>query len=110
MQEVIDELLKAEAEAQQAIAQARDDAQKRKNLLETDYSLKVNEAREQARRLVLERVEKAREEMNAATIKTLEKARADIESRFSEQQQAIEGIADEVIRLIMTPEYERDEE
>jgi vacuolar-type H+-ATPase subunit H len=110
MQEVIDELLKAEAEAQQLIVRAQEEAQKMKSQVETDYSAKVSETREQARRTVLARAEQARKELGNANMQALKKAQAEIESRFREQQPAIEHITAAVIDLIVTPEYERDAE
>lgn len=110
MQEVIDELLKAEAEAQQIITRAQEQAQAAKNQIESEYSLKVNETREQARQAVLGRVEKTRLEVTAANAEALKKAQAENEARFHEQEPAVERITDEVIDLVMTPEYERDAE
>src|SRR4030042_1990304 len=100
MQQVIDELLKAEAEAQRIIAQAQEEAQKKKAQVESDYSLSLNETREKARRLVLARAEKTRADIAAAHTVALEKARAEKDAHFQDKQPIIDRITDEVISLI----------
>jgi vacuolar-type H+-ATPase subunit H len=108
MQEVIDELLKAEAEAQAAITRAREEAQQAKARIEADYSLKINEAREEARRLILDAVEKTRTALRTEHEAALREAQLKADVLWKDNQKAIAGLIEEVIALVLTPEYEKE--
>jgi hypothetical protein len=108
MQEVIDELLKAEAEAQKIIAAAQEEARIIKTQVDTEFSQKLNDEREAARRAVREQVEQAGAELSAAHTAALREAREKNEARLREAEAGIERLTDEVIRLVVVPEYEKE--
>ncbi len=108
MQEVIDELLKAEAEAQAIIARAQEEAKTGKADLEAELSGKVNQAREAARQLVLGEIEKTRTAVREENDAALREAQAKADALWRENEGTIDKLAEEVIALILTPEYEKE--
>jgi vacuolar-type H+-ATPase subunit H len=108
MQEVIDELLRAEADAQKIIAQAQDEARQIKADVENEYALKLNEAREEARRTVLAEVEKAKAAAKKEHDAVVGEARATADDLWRSNEKAIAGLTDEVIALVLEPEYEKE--
>ena len=108
MQEVIDELLKTEAEAQQVIARAQEEAKASKADLEAELSGKLNQVREDARRFVLSEMEKTRVAVRKEHEASLGEAQAKADALWRDNQEAIDRLTEEVIALILAPEYEKE--
>ncbi len=108
MQEVIDELLKAEDAAQAVIARAQEESKTSKAELEAELSGKVSQAREAARRLVQDEVEKIRSVVRKENDAALQEAQAKGDALWKDNEGTIDRLTDEVIELILTPEYEKE--
>ena len=108
MQEVIDELLKTEADAQETISRARDETQQEAARVEADCSAKLNEERENSRRRLVAEVEKTREALQAENAEALRRAQAKADTLWTDNRKAIDELMDDVIALISTPEYEKE--
>jgi vacuolar-type H+-ATPase subunit H len=107
MQEVIEELLNTEANAQKIIQKAREDAENLKSRIENEFSLKIKEEKEEARKMIQREVEKTREESLRKNSEALATAIKQSEALLKDKQTESEKAADEVISLLVTPEYER---
>ena len=108
MQEVIDDLLKAEAQAQQVIQAAEEEARGLKSRLENEYSQKINEAREAARKDIQRELETVRANVLAEQERILAEAGERNNSLLRDKQSLIEEVTDGIISLLITPEYEKE--
>jgi vacuolar-type H+-ATPase subunit H len=108
MQEIVDEVLQAEQMAEQIVKSARQKSMEMKTASENELSERVKKAREDAQKFIQEAVieakEKAREDYENAVKKDEEK-NLDF---YKKNEEKVKLIIDEIIHLIITPEYSRE--
>lgn len=108
MQEMINDLLGAEQEAQKLVQAAEEEARALRSRLENEYSQKINEAREEARKAVQRAVEKVRCTERAEEERTIAEANERGNSLWLEKQAQIDDVIDAIVSFLVTPEYEKE--
>ena len=108
MQEVIDELLKAEADAQETISRAREETQQEAARVEADCAAELNGEREKSRQRLLAEVEKTRTTLQKENAEAISRAQAKADTLWTDNRKAIDELLEAVIALISTPEYEKE--
>ncbi len=105
MEEIIDRVLKAEQEAETTVQEARTLATEIRAQAEREVNAKIALAREQAQKIVQEGVAQARVKAEGA----VQEARAQAEDLelMEKHKDKLRTIADEVTRLLITPEYKK---
>lgn len=109
MQEMVDNVLKEEERAREAVRKAREEASEKTQQAEEERSKIVEDARREAqeriREMQSEAQQKAQEEFQAARKRAQDEA-AELQRKKAER---IEAIADEVVEYLTTPAYQREE-
>jgi len=109
MQEMVDNVLKEEERAREAVRKAREEASERTRKAEEESSKIVENARREAqeriRELQQEAQQRAQNELEAAC----EKAQKDAEQMRREKAGSVKEIADEVVEFLITPAHQREE-
>jgi V/A-type H+-transporting ATPase subunit G/H len=108
MQEIVDEVLHAEQTAEQIVKDARQKSMEMKNAFENEMSEKVKAAKEDAQKYIQEAVKEAKENAEKTyetAVKEAEKKNLDF---YSKNEEKIKLIIDEITRIIITPEYNRE--
>jgi vacuolar-type H+-ATPase subunit H len=110
MQEIVNKVLEAEQQAENAVQEARAKAAELRSQADTESEGKLLEAREQAHSLLHGSLLKAREQAAQEQQKARQQAERDNERFLEERRQAIDGAAEAVVRLLIAPEYARAQE
>ena len=108
MQEIVDDVLKAEEQAEAVIQQAREKAQHLQNSVENTLSDKLKKAREDAQNRIRETVELSKARADKKYREVLEKAEEDNKEFLKENSDKVNRIIDDIVKLIITPEYKRE--
>ena len=108
MNDIVDEVLKAEKEAEAIVAKAQEEAARLKSNIEMEISQKIKIAKQEAQAIIQKTVADTREavqENYATAIKAAEEKNRDF---LTQNQGQIDQITKNIISLIMTPEYRRN--
>ncbi|MBN2441951.1 MAG: hypothetical protein JXJ04_11410 [Spirochaetales bacterium] len=108
MNEIVDDVLKVEEEAEHIVREAREQAQKEKNALEIELTGKLKQAKEDAQNLIQEAISRAKEETNKEYKDIIEKAEEDNRKFLKENSKKVDEIVENIVNLIITPEYNRE--
>ncbi len=108
MQEILDEVLKTEEEAEEAVKAAHAKGAALKQEAETAASETIRKARQKARELIHEGVASEKEEAERKRKEALKKAEEDQEAFFKRKKDAIEEAADSVVEIIIRIDVEPD--
>ncbi|MBN1696382.1 MAG: hypothetical protein JW881_02605 [Spirochaetales bacterium] len=108
MQEIVDEVLKAEEEAEAVVKDARQKAMEMKTNAENRVSDKMKKAKEDAQISIQNAVKTAKDQARAAHEKAIKEAEEANNEFYKKNEKKIRLVIDEVARLILIPEYDRD--
>ena len=107
MEEIINDILKAESEAEGILKEAREKDARMRQALENELSTALEEAHGKAQSIIQEKVSRAKnsvqEEYERAVEKEKERGREFLDSK----KEQIASVIEEVVSLIVTPEYRR---
>jgi len=108
MQDIVDEVLKAEAGAEKIVAQAKEKAHTIKQQIETEINERITQAREQAKELIQNKIAETKEK----TLQEYNRALADAElqsAKFWEQNQdKVDVVVEKLADFLVIPEFERE--
>ncbi|MBN1797452.1 MAG: hypothetical protein JW822_02675 [Spirochaetales bacterium] len=108
MQNVVDEVLKAEAEAEKIVAQAKDKAQTIKQQAESEINKHITQAREQAKELFQERIAEAKKKALQEYKRALAAAEAQSAKFWEQNQDKVNLVVEKIVDFVVTPEFERE--
>lgn len=108
MQDVINDLLGAEDEGQKLIQAAEEESRTLRSRLENDYSQKLNDAKDEARKTIQREVEGARAALQAEDARIIAAANERGDSLWKEKQKLINDVTDSIVAFLVTPEYEKE--
>jgi len=108
MQEVVDEVLKAEAGAQEIIDKAGQEAAHLKQQAENETNRRIAEAREKARKLVQDRVAAERDRAASEYTAAIRDAETKNERFWEQNAEKIDGLVKRLVDFLVTPEFEKD--
>ena len=108
MQRIIDEVLKAEQNAEKIIQETRKSAADLKSRIENENNLRISNAHEDAQKRVRDAIAGAKEEAAEKyklAIKQIEEKNV---SFMKTNRKNMHTTVNEIVKLIITPEYERE--
>ncbi len=108
MQQIIDEVLKAEKNAEKIIQEARRSVTELKKRIESENSQKISMTQNEAQKLVQNSIAKAKieaEEAYKLAMKQIEEKNADFMNNIEKN---FDITIDTIMNLITTPEYTRE--
>jgi vacuolar-type H+-ATPase subunit H len=108
MQDVVDEVLKAEAGAEEIIAKAREKAQGLRQEAEQEINRKVAEAREKARKIIQDKVSSAKEQAAAEYKEAISSAERRSQEFWERNTEKVTTVVEKLAAYIITPEFERE--
>jgi vacuolar-type H+-ATPase subunit H len=108
MQDVVDEVLKAEAEAEKIVAQAKDKVQTIKQQIEAEINKRIAQTREQAKEIIQERITETRQKALQEYNKALADAETKSEKFWEQNQDKVDVVVDKLVDFLVTPEFERE--
>ncbi len=107
MQDIVDEVLRAEAEAKRIVEEARKTASQLRDGVEHESRSELEQARLEAQQQVEEQVRSAQEAIAARYAQSIEGVEHE-GARFMEDHAAkIDTLVDEIVEFLSTPEYKR---
>ena len=107
MQEMLDDVLKAEETGEKIVNDAREEAARMRSNLESQLSAALKNAREESQTIIHKAVQDARKEASRLFEEAVQKAQAASEEFSVLHQEQLDRIVKEVVRLIAVPEYKR---
>ena len=108
MQKIIDEVLKAEQNAEKIIQEARGSATEMKNRIEIENNQRITSAREEEQKLLHEAVATAKkdaEESHRLAMKQIEEKNAGF---MIKNKKYIDMTINKIVNLLITPEYKKE--
>jgi vacuolar-type H+-ATPase subunit H len=108
MNEIVDEVLKAEQEAEKLVENAREQIQKKRNGLETELADRLKKARDAAQEMIQETITRAKEETQKEYSDIMMKAEAENREFLEKNASKVDKIIENIVHLIITPEYNRE--
>jgi vacuolar-type H+-ATPase subunit H len=107
MQEIIDEVLKVEEEANGVVSKAQETALQMKTDADNELNNRIKDAREESRQSISREVEKARAAADSEYREAIDRANREKDKFLGENRDRIKEIVGEIADLIITPEYDR---
>ena len=101
MQEILDEVLKAEAEAEKTVKAAQEKGAALMQKAETAAAETMRKAKQKARELMHEGVASEKEEAERKRNEALEKAEQEQKAFFQRKEGAIEDAVDSIVEIII---------
>ncbi len=108
MQDVVDEVLKAEAGAEEIITKAREKAQSVRQEAEQEINRRIAEAREKARKIIQDKVSAAKEQAAAEYKEAIRNAERQSEEFWQHNMGKVTAVVEKLAAFIITPEFERE--
>jgi vacuolar-type H+-ATPase subunit H len=105
MVELIEEIVRAEAEAEELIRTARQRAAEEKRTLEESLAARLAAAKETATREAAERIELARAEFSAA--RPIASPRTDVTAFLEEHRAEVDAVVAAIVHLVLSTELDR---
>jgi vacuolar-type H+-ATPase subunit H len=106
MQEIVEQVLKTEAQAEKILQDARRQAAELKTQLENEIAQSIKQARLESQKQVQEQVRKAQEQ--AAENRTRALRTAEEESRHLLEDVKVDSLVEEVTLFVIKPEFRKD--
>ncbi len=107
MQEIVNKVLEAEQQADQVLAKAREEAAALRAAADAETTRSLQEAREQAHRLVQESLARTQEEAERERRETIRGAEEEADRFIERKREALEQVVDLVVSLIVAPEFQK---
>ena len=108
MQEMMDEIIKAEAEAEKIVKQAGEQAHQLRDSVEKEISEALKKAKEDAQNLIHEKTEQTRRETEKEYKEAVHKAEKENREFLNRHAENVHHIIQAIVKLIITPEYDRE--
>lgn len=108
MNEIVDEVIKAEQEAEKIVDQAREQVQEERNTLELELNERLKQAKEAAQKLMQETIARAKKEAQQEYSDIITKAEEENKVFLQENADKVDKIIENIVHLIITPEYNRE--
>jgi vacuolar-type H+-ATPase subunit H len=108
MQEIVEQVLKTEEEAEKILQEARRKAAELKTRGENEVSLKIKQARQEAQQKVQEAVLAAQQQAEESRRQTLEEAEAESRHLLAEGTDKLASLVEEVAAFVVKPEFRKD--
>ena len=107
MQEIISKVIEVEQQADQLLAKARQEAAALRMAADAETARNLQEAREQAHRLVQESLARTRGEAEREHRETIRRAEEEAGRFLERKREALEQVIDRVVLLVTTPEFQK---
>jgi vacuolar-type H+-ATPase subunit H len=104
MQEIVDEVLKAEEHATHFISEAKEKASQIKNSVESETSEIIKKAKEDAQHLILTEVANAKAQADIEYKETMSKVERDNRQFIEQNQKKFGSLVEKIIELAQKPE------
>jgi vacuolar-type H+-ATPase subunit H len=108
MQEIMDDIIKVEAEAEKILQEAREKAGKIKSAAEEKAHTTLGEAKEAAQKLIHDLTGKARTEAENEYEEVVSRAKKESARFLETNSERVETMVKDIVTLIITPEYSRE--
>lgn len=108
MKRIIEDVLQTEEKVNEILKQARERAAEIRRSAENDISENMNVAKQRAREIVQTAVEDAKKDAERIRAEKLEQADRQKDVLFNESADVVGGLVDDICKVIMTAEYEKD--
>jgi vacuolar-type H+-ATPase subunit H len=108
MQNVVDEVLKVEAEAEKIVDLAKEKAHTIKQQIESEVNMHIAQAREQAKEIIQKKIAQAKKKALDEYNKALADAEAKSEEFWEKNQDKVDVVVDKLVDFLVTPEFERE--
>lgn len=107
VKKIIDDIIKAEEEAQRIVDEARDEARRLKSAADAEINTKIDTARMQNQQRLREHVETARREAKEDYDRDVSDAQ-DISQRYIEDnRKKINSVVEQIVELVITPYFKK---
>jgi len=106
MQEIVEQVLKTEAQAEKILQDARRQAAELKTRLESEIAQSIKQARLKSQKYVQEQVQKAQEQAAENRIRALQTTEE--ESRHLLEDVKLDSLVEEVALFVIKPEFRKD--
>ncbi|HUV06783.1 MAG TPA: hypothetical protein VMX75_03570 [Spirochaetia bacterium] len=107
MEEIIDDILKAEQRAESTLEEARKKEADMRRALESEISSMLEEAHTRAQKIIEERVSLAKREAQEMYEEGVKKAEGQRKNLLEKNKGQLENVVEEIVGYIVTPEYRR---
>ena len=107
MSDIIDDVLRAETDAQEIVEEAKRSASRRRTAADTEAAKIVADAREEASRLLKEELARAKAQAQATTDDAVGGAEQSGRKYMDENSRVMRELVQSVVSYITTPEYGR---
>jgi len=107
-EEIVDEVLKVEKNAEEIVNKAREEASLNKNNLEIELDEKIKTAKNEAQKYIQESVKKAKEEADKKYNQALCEAERKNQLFLKENENKLQTVTEDIVKFIITPEYLRE--
>ena len=107
---IIEDVLQAEEKVEAVLRQSRQEASEILHSSETEISEKMGDAREKARGIVQTAVEDAKKRAELTRAEKLKQANQEKEDLLKSNANAIDALVDDICKIILNTEYNRDGE
>ena len=108
MQDIVDEVLKAEEKAKEFIQEARKNAAEQKSAVENEVGQKIKDARAEAQKIIQNGIAAAREKADLEYKRAIQKAQEENTDFMKRNKSRIEAIVEQVTELVITPEHKKE--
>lgn len=106
MFEIVDEIVRAERQAEQIVSEARTEAEEIRSSFDAEERDALADAQQEAARVLRERIDTAREEADERLRQALSAERSAEQYMEAHPRRVAEAV-DRVVDLLLTPEYTR---
>ena len=104
---VLDEIIKAEKEAESIVQQAREKAVEIVSQADADYNQAITLAKEESQKKIQDSVAAAKDKAGLALAKAIEQAEGDNSTFLEKSNEKTDAIAGRIVDMLLKPEYER---
>ena len=108
MKRIIEEVFEAEEKVDTVLRQAREKASEIRHSAEKDVSEKISDAKQRALEIMRAAVEDAKKEAERIREEKLKQADQEKDTLFNNNADTIDDLVDDICKIILTTEYEKD--
>ena len=105
---VLDEIIKAEKDAENIVQQAREKAAEIVAQADSDYNKAIISAREESQKKIQDSVAAAKDKAVLALNKAIEQAEKDNLAFLEKSSERTDAIANIIVDMLLKPEYEQE--
>jgi vacuolar-type H+-ATPase subunit H len=108
MQEIIEEIIRAEKKAEKLIQEARDRQREQSMTVEREVHEKIQQARSASQKRILDGAAKDREKAKEDHKEAIIRMKKEDKEFSRESEKKLKGTIEKIVKLLITPEFEKD--